>query len=137
MIIYSSKFKREERLQIYESAIEEWQHSKRVEFNDLNITVTRSNDFSNQFDEWNNTDHVRVLEHDYYGTLPTYDPMMYHLFQPSAEFGFVEIHDKFNTSKTLDFNLSVSKNDISNTIEFSKPSHINPYSQRPSLQNGS
>jgi hypothetical protein len=121
MIIYSSKFKREERLQIYESAIKEWQDSKRAEFNDLNITVTRSNDFSNQFAEWNSKDYVRVLEHDYYGTLPTYDPMMYHLFQPSAEFGFGETYDNFNTSKTLDFNLSVSENSISNIIEFSKP----------------
>ena len=124
MIYYSYQEYREQKLVIYQSAIDEWETKRRTEFNGLQITVSHNSVRSNTFEEWSSANHMHVLDHDSYGELPTYAPMMYHLFQNASEVGFTETYSNFNTSLVLDIPLEITDGSKTSTVLLSD---IPPY----------
>lgn len=119
MIIFSAKGKREHSLAIYQTAIDEWNNYRRDEFSNLEIHTIHASTSSSSFDKWDNTNYVRILDHDYYGDLPTYNPLMYHLMQAANEIGFTELYSKFNTSMTVNFDIEITENNDKSVISLS------------------
>ena len=116
LVVRSAESNRETKISFYKDSINEWNDQKRQEFANLNIRVAHNSTTSEAFDEWNDTSQVEVLNHDYYGDLPTYDPLMYHLFDNASDLGFTENYNSFDTSQTTSLEILINDNGVNSTI---------------------
>ena len=116
LVVRSAESNRETKISFYKDSINEWNDQKRQEFANLNIRVAHNSTTSEAFDEWNDTSQVEVLNHDYYGDLPIYDPLMYHLFDNASDLGFTENYNSFDTSQTTSLEILINDNGVNSTI---------------------
>ena len=108
---------REVKVALYQEAIDEWDNSKKQEFDNLIIQIEQYGDSSGVFKEYNLTHGEEVLDHDYYGTLPSYDATYYKQGFSPEDIGFEPSYEEFDEELTTDIRLRIEEPEL-NHVSF-------------------